>query len=328
MTNTQKPLTVWLVGSTQHIIDATKQVLLDASFKIQAVITPAPQPIGRQQVITPTPLHQLALTQNWPIILIDQKIDQISQNQVEKLLSQVSRPDFLLVVDFGYLIPEWLRKLPRIATVNLHPSALPSWRGASPGQFVILSGSERSAVSVMELSSGIDQGPIFTQIGFDVDPSWSSWQYYDYSFNLAGEFLASILTKISHGLKPQPQPPNSPTCLARKLVKSDGFISWEVLRQIMAEQKPELKLIPQLWREVWTDQALKLANWTQILRRFTLALTPWPGVWTKLPTQNGERIIKVLEFKGSDQKLELYRVQLDGQKEALWNQVKNVWVES
>ncbi len=329
MTNGKpQPITLWLAGSTQHIIECTRELLDDPEFDIQAVIVPQPRAIGRDRTVTAKPLHQLALAKKWPVVLVDDKIDQTIKSQIEELTKRLARPDFLLVVDFGYLIPAWLRQLPQEAPVNLHPSALPRWRGASPGQFVLLSGENRSALTVIRLEAGLDQGAIYTQIEFDVKSAWTSDEYYNYCFRLSAQFLPSVLKKITAGLVPDPQPVESPTIQARKLTKQDGFISWPVLTQILSGHKPDLALLPPLWREVWSDQALRMADWNQILGRYIAALTPWPGVWTRLPTLDGERVMKILTIKKVDQHLELDRVQLAGQQSALWNQVKNVWVKN
>ena len=170
-------LKLWLAGSSHYSLLLAKTLLTDSRFQFQGVITPAPKPIGRQQILTPSPMAVWADQAKITKILLNEKIDTEAKTIITDQFS-TSGCDVLLVVDFGYFIPEWLLKLPRIAPVNVHPSLLPRWRGSSPAQRVLLAGETNSAVSVIKVTMQLDAGEILTQLPLKVAPDWTSSDYY------------------------------------------------------------------------------------------------------------------------------------------------------
>ena len=346
-------LTAAAAGSTAHAVRCIQSLAADERFVIELVITPAPQPQGRNKDLVRNPVHQWAEDHRKPVLLIE---DQIS-NELKQPLSEhfPNSPDFLLVVDFGYLIPNWLLSLPKIAPINVHPSALPRWRGSSPAQFAILNGDQTSAVSVMKLDEQLDHGPLVFQEGFSLNPNWTSADYYHYSFELIAPKLPSILEQLAQNkIKPEPQPDQSPTPVARKINKSDSFVSWEIVkfcRNKLQRNSSKQQLLAALPKDSILKKFIAkkdLASWPQVVERACRAFQPWPIVWTKIPTSKGPRRMQLLKCQiksqqsnssqlttqrpnkdlaqNSNQKiiLELDQVKVAGQQAAAWNQVKNI----
>lgn len=329
-----KSLIIAIAGSTIFSTQVTK-ALHDhqfGKFKITSILTPTPKPVGRSQAIVPNPFHQLAIDQKIPHLLVDRSLKHFQPQIVDLLQPSI---DVLLVVDFGYLIPQWLLDLPKLATINIHPSKLPEWRGSSPGQCVLLSGSQFSAVTIMQLDSQIDHGPILHQIEFAIDETWSAPDYYQHAFNLACNRLPKVIIDlVNQSLTPRTQPDDSPTPLARLLQKGDGFIHFSIIQNLMEGGHAELSsLLFDLYpifcqnRQLDPNQPSSLATY---LSQATRALAPWPGLWTEIPTKKGFISMKILSCHWNSQtnQLELEKVQISGQQPALWNQVKNVLVEN
>lgn len=307
---------VLIAGSTSHTVQCAQALQSDSRFKITAILTPEPKPLGRKQVLTPNPLHQFADQHGIPTILI---ADKISADIKEQLLA-ADKPDFLLVVDFGYLVPTWLLQHPKIAPLNIHPSILPRWRGATPGQHVMLYGESETAVSVIVMGEGLDTGPLVHQEYFDVDPTWTQTEYYQYSFDLAGKFLGNKMVALADGtVSPVEQPEHSPTPFARRFSKEDGFVEWEVVRAAMSNAHQDVQLTSKLLQEV--EQKLK--NLPQTLANASRALNPWPTLWTIVPTAKGDKRMQILATEIDNNTLVLKQVKLEGQSTAEWNQVKN-----
>ncbi len=362
---------VALVGSTTNTTKLAQALLNDDTVQVSWVLTPAPKPLGRKKVLTKNPLHQWALDNDISSILIHQP--KLSSVKAE-VLSQ-EKPDILLVADFGYLVPKWLLDLPKVAPVNVHPSRLPEWRSSSPGQFVILSGAKTSAVSFIVMNEKLDQGPIIKNFEFQVDPSWTSRDYYEHAFDLASEKVGEVFNSIKdldvisrtnfknpllrrsakdsesdiwmrstnesvglQSLEPNrefaqqtgvrltkliPQPLNSPTPLARKLDKDDGFIYWSDIKALMADATHQTDKLPYLFVSLIDYFPKKIALATYVARA-TRALYPWPTLWTKVPTKKGLKRMKLFSAKIRNNQLVLEKVQIEGQQPALFNQVKNV----
>lgn len=352
---TQQKISLALAGSTQYSLLIAQTLKADERFELVWVLTPQPKKVGRKQELTKNPLHSWAEQEGIEVFLVEERIAESLESKLvgsqhskhnqysgpgqHSELSQHSAsnspPDYLLVVDFGYLIPSWLLKHPTRATLNLHPSALPAWRGSSPGQFVILAGEKHSAISLIKLTEQLDAGPILAQTKFAVQPDWTSQDYYRHSFQLAGQKIADWIAAHFQGeLKEQPQPSLSPTPLARKITKDDAFLPWGILEQLMHDSvttalhiKPE-ELLHQMTDNSILRQFLQDApveRWPETVERACRAFQPWPVLWTNLPTQSGEKRVQLVECQldSVTKTLSLEKVKIEGKSTARWNEVKN-----
>lgn len=287
---------IWIAGSTHRTKQVAATIKADKKFKIELIITPQPRQVGRKQTTVINPLHQFALDHQIKTILVDKKIDQ----QVNQQLKRLAPPDLLIVVDFGFLIPDWLLTLPQKASLNIHPSLLPKWRGSSPGQNVILHGETDSAVTLMQIVKQMDAGPILVQLPFEVKESWHSNDYYQHAFDLICRQLTTYLVDFLEGkITPQPQPLHSPTPLATKITKDQAFFSWDDLKK-----------------------AMETGEKAKTIERASKAYYPWPKLWTKVPTSQGEKRLIIHQAAINNRKLVLDQVQLEGKDPTHWQTIK------
>lgn len=352
-------ISIAIAGSTAHTVSIAKTLASDERFSIAWVLSPTAKPVGRKQLLTKNPLAIWAENQQLPTISVTQRIDQKVKNDINMLNSDI---DILLVVDFGYLVPRWLLELPTVAPLNLHPSKLPEWRGSSPGQAVLLSGTGTSAITLLQMDEQLDHGPIIHQLGFAVQPSWTQTEYYQTAFAAVLPTLADLIAAFvaenkddQKSIAANTQPDQSPTPIARELSKNDSFLPWELLQQLSGQASvtasttsnfAELETqLPPFLSEVWQylrnqekltknkdggQEHLDSAEKKQIrlaefVARASRALSPWPQLWTMVQTTKGERRLKILSASINDAGLlVLDQVQLEGQQPARWNQVKNV----
>lgn len=290
----EKTYTVAIAGSTERTLWCAQALWNHPSFHLEFVLTPTPKPIGRKQILTKNPLHQWAISNNLPAVLIENKIDSEVKNKIE---SQ-NKVDFLLVVDFGYLVPEWLLDWPKIMPLNIHPSELPRWRGASPGQMVLLHGEAESAITLMQMNERMDEGPILYQEKFEVDQTWNRDDYYQYAFDMLVPQLGDLMIKVATGeIQPQPQPAESTTPAADHIDKKDAFYDWAEINN------PE--------KAIEIDRAIRAYN-------------PWPLLWTKIPTNKGEKRMQILEASLENGQLQLEKVKIEGMETKPWTEVKNI----
>lgn len=313
--------TVVVAGSTHRTLQCLQALAVDARFEITAAVTPAPKKIGRQQLLTENPVHVWANQQTTPAILVEKRID-IS---IKDKLKKIDEPDFLLVVDFGYIVPQWLLEYPGQASINIHPSALPKWRGSSPAQFALLYGEAESAVTIMIMNAELDAGPILTQLPFTVSESWTQTQYYEYSFNLATKALPNTLAAFAQEeLDPKDQPTQTPTPIARRLTKQDSYVPWEVVSAAMTGDSVRTDQLSALLQAALTAHPSPV----HLLVAASKAFQPWPTLWTLVPTPKGEVRMKLLELDVIDDLLLLKKVHVAGRdKPAPWNQVKSILSE-
>lgn len=320
-----KKIRVGLVGSTERTQICGQALQQSQLTEVCWLLSPAPKPVGREQIVQANPVHRWANENDVPTVSVTEKIDQSLLQQLHAI--QTDRPDFLLVVDFGYLVPDWLLKLPRFLPLNIHPSALPEWRGSSPGQFVLLFGEEESAVSLIAMSENFDQGPILAQLPFQVDKTWTQSEYYQHAFNLMANQLPKILVDIAQKkITATHQPTASPTPIARKLTKDDAFIPWPILEKAMATQNPSsvefdqlAQQLPKLLQTALAAQIQSNHPLAKLVEAAIRAFQPWPEAWTMLPTTKGEVRTKLLKASiGAQGELRLEKIQKAGQTAKNW----------
>lgn len=305
---------VAIAGTTERTVLIAQALARHPAFKIEWVLTPTPKTVGRRQVLTPSPLAIFAKQQAIPIIMVDHKIDAKVRTQLNK-----APIDFLIVVDFGYLVPSWLLAIPKIAPINIHPSRLPRWRGSSPGQFVLLNGETSSAVSIIVMNDRLDEGPVVASLPFTVNQDWNQTAYYQHAFHLVAGELPQILEQFA--LSPDraiPQPTTSPTPMARQLNKEDGYITWDTVNAACQGQSLNHPNNSQLLSELAIS-----TSWPILIERACRAFHPWPILWTTVITTKGSKRLKILTCHVTEQQLVLDNVQLEGQQPATWNQIKN-----
>lgn len=305
-----KKLSIAVAGSTARTAQCAEALRVDDRFEISWVLTPQPKILGRKKILTQNPLHHWAEDNSVSTTLLEKKIDE----DVKKTILTNSSIDFLLVVDFGYLVPKWLLDLPKNVPLNIHPSLLPRWRGSSPGQFVLLYGEKESAVTLMVMDEDLDSGPIIAQLPFAVQPDWTQTEYYQHSFSLIQKQLADLIVDFADGKrKDSPQPSSSPTPIAKRLSREDGFIEWDNLTQLMIGST-SVVLNPLL------SEALSAhTSPADLVTAACKALSPWPGLWSII---NGQRL-KILSCHSSNQQLVLDQVQLEGKQPTTWEKLKS-----
>jgi len=316
-------LKIALAGTTHRTAQCAEALQASSDFSIAWVLTPEPKPIGRKKIITANPMQLFAESNAIPIVTIKNKI---SSKRKESVLD-FGNIDLLLVVDFGYIVPEWLLDLPSIAPINIHPSELPKWRGSSPGQFVLLHGEKSSAITLIKMNSKLDQGPILAAIPFTVDPSWTAEDYYSHSFDLLCPQLASLIMKYTNDRFETEQPQLSPTPTAEKIAKNDAFIPWELILKatknpnMMLSETENAVLSPILSKATKAHQ-----TFAALVAAATRAFSPWPKVWTRIPTKQGEKRMQLhsvwIDTTANGDILSLGVVQIEGQSPAQFNQIR------
>jgi len=200
----------------------TLEKLVEARFRIQLVVTQPDKPRGRGLELSPSPVKQRALELDLQVV----QPDKIKNNEEfrSKLLSL--KPDAIIVVGYGRLIPQWMIDLPALGNINLHASLLPKYRGAAPIQWAIACGEAVTGVTTMRIDSGLDTGDILLQKEIPIEPE-------DNAVTLAPRMAAigaALISNTLHGLRagtvhPSPQD-NSKASLAPILRKEDGEIDF------------------------------------------------------------------------------------------------------
>lgn len=191
------------------------ETLKNLGFSFDLIITNPNKPVGRKKILTPPPVKKWAKENKidfWQPEKIDQKF-------IQKLKKE--EWNFFFVLAYGKILPIELLEIPKLGTLNLHPSLLPKYRGASPIISVILDDQKETGISIMKLDEGMDSGPIIFQEKIFVD-EWEKNEIMEKKISQRGaEVFYEILNEFLHEkLVPQEQYHNEAT-YCKKYQKED-----------------------------------------------------------------------------------------------------------
>lgn len=207
-------------GSPASALPSFKK-LLDAGHRIELVIAQPDKPRGRGKKLTPPPVKDLAQKSNIPCYQ-PHKIRKDSE-AFEKIKN--IKPDLIVVVAYGQIIPASIIYLPKHNSVNLHFSLLPKYRGASPVQWALLMGEIKTGLTIFQLNEKMDEGDILSQEEVEILPDEKAYELEARLAEMGAELLVKTISQIDkiHHLKQD----HSQATYAPKLKKEDGRIDWE-----------------------------------------------------------------------------------------------------
>jgi len=232
------------------------QGLLESpDFIVKLVITQPDKPFGREQKITLPPVKLLAKKNNLKIV----------QPSTLNNFELPNEFDLGIVAQYGLLIPANILNVPKFGVLNVHPSLLPKYRGASPIQSAILNGEKETGVSIMKLDTGMDTGPVLARQKIALG---SDETYPDLSKKLKLAAIPLLLDAAKRYTQGEIWPVNQNNDMAvycRELKREDGKIDWE----------ESAKKIYNKWR----------------------AYQPWPGIFSEMKIKNKQIRLKFDKIK-------------------------------
>ena len=238
--------------------------LIRADYNLVAVYTRPDKKVGRNQELKQTLVKITAEKFELPVF----SPDKFEKETLDQLAEQ--KPDLIVVVAYGKILPRAVLSLPGFGAINVHASLLPSYRGPSPIQNALLDGKIETGVTIMLMDEGIDTGAILAQKAVPIDQN-EIYPQLSEKMSLAAEklLLDTIPQWIKRKIEPIEQSGENAT-YCQLIERSDGKIIWE-------------------------DDGKEIYN------RYR-AFNPWPGVHAYWQSQNSNLRIKLnkLEFFGGD----------------------------
>jgi len=257
-------LKIIFMGTAELSCASLEKLAGDKNFSVLAVVTQPDKPKGRELKLTPSPVKMLAEKLNLPVL-------QPLKARDEKFIFELRalKPDLMVVVAYGQILPQALLDVPPHGCLNVHTSLLPKYRGAAPIQWAIADGEPETGVTIMQMDAGLDTGPILSTRRTPILPTDDSQVLHDRLAQLGAELLAETIPDyVSGKILPQPQPATGST-YAAKIKKEDGKIDW---------QQPAQKI------------------WNRLR-----AFTPWPGAFTFLQAEPKPQLLKIWKAEPVEQ---------------------------
>ena len=190
--------------------------------EVVAVYTQPDRPAGRGRALAPSPVKREALLRGIEVVQPENFKSQLAREALAAL-----KPDLLVVVAYGLILPQAVLDIPTHGCWNVHASLLPRWRGAAPIQRAIQAGDTQTGVCLMQMEKGLDTGPVLLRQSLGIGPDEIGGQLHDRLAALGAQVLADGLGLLRAGIHPvaQPQPAEGVT-YAHKLDKAEARLDW------------------------------------------------------------------------------------------------------
>lgn len=240
------------MGTPDFAVPAFLKILNSADHEIVAVFTQSPKPRGRGMRLEASPIQKIAQDHGITVYCPPTLKSLESHNLINSI-----EADVIIVVAYGFIVPQNIINAKKYGCLNIHPSKLPKYRGAAPLQRVIIGGDKETSVCVMQMDEGLDTGDIILEHDIILDSRIILPQLHDMCANIGGELLIKVLNNIES--LPRYKQSLEGVVYAHKLTKEEAKINWQ-------------------------NEAFKID--CQIR-----GMNPWPGAYFSYKEQN----IKILE---------------------------------
>jgi methionyl-tRNA formyltransferase len=198
------------------------RMLLKHAYEICGVFTQPDRPSGRGQKLQAGPVKILALEQGIPVYQPPR-----IRNEENKAIFEELRPDFIVVVAYGQILPGWLLRSARIAPINIHGSLLPRYRGAAPITWAIVNGEKTTGVTTMMMEEELDSGPILMQQEVPIPIDKNAGELTDELSEVGAELLFKTLDAMQKGTVNPIAQDASKVSWAPIIKKEMSRISWQ-----------------------------------------------------------------------------------------------------
>jgi methionyl-tRNA formyltransferase len=238
----KKKAKIIFMGTPEFAVPALK-ALYKSNQNVALVVTQPDRPKGRGRKIIPSPVKEVAINLRY-------ELDQPSSVRTVEFANRIAthKPDIIVVVAFGHIIPKNILAIPKIAAINIHASLLPKYRGPAPIQWAIINGETETGVTTMLMDEGLDTGDILLSSKIKIFSDDTSGTLHDRLANLSADVLIQTIERIETGDITPISQDHSQAIYAPLLKKNDGRMNWEMP--------------------------------AQTLEAFIRGMTPWPGAFT------------------------------------------------
>jgi len=343
-----KKISLAYFGSPVLSADFLEKLITDSSIKhlikVDLVVTQPDRKVGRKQILTATPVKEIAIKNNINVAVgvaseetlreADFRNDRKSlaeekHHERQNLLRSI---DLALIYFYGQIIPEEILRLPKYGFWNIHFSALPKYRGPAPVVYSLIMGDQETAVTFIQTDAKLDHGDIIAQQPVKIKPTETKIKLEERLHNVAYEMFIKLISGEKTGIKPFIQQNHSQATYARFPTKADGFIPLDVLKKALSGEK-NIDFVPPIIKNFCQSNHVTMlpCNHTTIFNLFR-AFSPWPGIWTmvdvgktveplrlrrirQLAETGKQRRLKITDMALTGNKLIIKSVQLEGKRE-------------
>jgi methionyl-tRNA formyltransferase len=200
----------------------TLEAIVAAGHQVQLVLSQPDKAVGRKMEIQAPAVKQAAQAHGIPVI----QPEQIRHNDALRAQLESIRPDAIVVVAYGRIIPKWMLDLPPLGNINLHASLLPRYRGAAPIQWAVANGETTTGVTTMRIDEGLDTGPLLLAEKQWIAPEETALDLFETLANVGATLMVKTLHELECGTITAIEQNHAEATLAPILKREDGLIDF------------------------------------------------------------------------------------------------------
>jgi methionyl-tRNA formyltransferase len=210
-------------GTPEFAVPALRVLLANPEFAVEAVVTQPDRPRGRGQRVSASPVKEVAAQARVRVF----QPTSMKSNEARDFFVEI-KPDAVVIIAYGQIIPRRLLDIPRLGWMNLHGSLLPKYRGAAPIAWAIINGERKTGLTTMRLDPGLDTGPILMQSETEIGGEETAAELAKRMADLGAPLVSESLIKLDRGeIAPIPQD-STRASYAPILTKEHGRIDWSL----------------------------------------------------------------------------------------------------
>ncbi len=209
------------MGTSYFAVPILKS-LYQNGYPISVVYTQPPKKSNRGQKLNKSPINLFSDN-----ISLDVRTPQtLKNNKEEEMYLSKLKPELIVVVSYGHIIPKNLLNVPKYGFLNIHASLLPRWRGAAPLQRSLMNLDKKTGISIMKINENLDEGPVCNQYSLEISEKMNSEELSEKLSLLASEKILNVLDNIYDGNIKFVDQDHSRATYAKKIEKAEGKIDW------------------------------------------------------------------------------------------------------
>lgn len=214
------PLNIVFMGTPEFAVPALAG-LLRSPHNMRAVYTQPPRPAHRGQKLTPSPVHRLAEATG---ATVETPVNFKDPASIDHLKSYGA--DIAVVAAYGLLLPKAVLEAFPKGCINIHPSALPRWRGAAPIHRTVMAGDTATDICIMQMDEGLDTGPVLLRSPLQIPQGITTGALHDMLSEASVPLLLETLDAIEAGTVHAIPQPSEGVTYAKKITKEEAVIDW------------------------------------------------------------------------------------------------------
>lgn len=256
---------VVFMGTPQFAVPCLEMLLAEECFNVVGVVTQPDKKQGRGNKLTPSPVKECAVLHEVLVLQPTKLREESAWRSVAEL-----RPDLIVVVAYGQLLPQELLSLPQFGCINVHGSLLPKYRGAAPMQYALMNGDEKTGVTIMYMDIGMDTGDMIAKEEIQLFPGDTLGTLHDKMQVVGAECLKKTLFDIVAGRASRESQEGALASYSPRIAKEDERVDWSKSAVSINNLLRALNPVPgafalfrnkrvKIWRAKPTEKLAKMA---------------------------------------------------------------------